>query len=124
MSQTTADKIVSYVNSKIGCSYSFGSAGPDTFDCSGLVQAAHASAGVSIKRTSSNQAKSGTEVSIGSQQPGDILCFAFDGNGVSHVGIFIGNGKFVHAPNGKETVTSVDVKGYWSKQLVAVRRNW
>ena len=77
---------------KIGCSYVHGKSGPNTFDCSGLVQWVHAQFGISLPRTAADQANSG---SWGNGAIGDVVAF---GSPAYHVGICRGDGSFVHAP--------------------------
>ncbi|WP_246394891.1 C40 family peptidase [Corynebacterium anserum] len=80
--------------SKIGAPYGWGAAGPDVFDCSGLMYWAYQQIGVSIPRTSSAQIAGGTPVSLDALQPGDIIGYY---PGITHVGMYIGDGKVVHA---------------------------
>lgn len=80
--------------SKLGAPYSWGAAGPDSFDCSGLMYWAYQQNGTSIPRTSAAQVSGGTSVSRDALQPGDIVGFY---PGVTHVGMYIGDGKVVHA---------------------------
>ncbi|MFD5543993.1 NlpC/P60 family protein [Streptomyces sp. NPDC127079] len=87
---------VAYAYSKLGSPYVWGATGPDAFDCSGLAQAAYRSAGVSIPRTTYAQINAGHRVSRSELQPGDLVFFY---SGISHVGIYIGNGQMIHAPN-------------------------
>ncbi|MEU2426198.1 NlpC/P60 family protein [Streptomyces sp. NPDC007851] len=87
---------VAYAYSKLGSPYVWGATGPDGFDCSGLAQAAYRSAGVSIPRTTYAQINAGRRVSRSELQPGDLVFFY---SGISHVGIYIGNGQMIHAPN-------------------------
>ncbi|MFI6205669.1 NlpC/P60 family protein [Streptomyces sp. NPDC051041] len=87
---------VSYAYRKLGSPYVWGATGPDAFDCSGLVQAAYRSAGVSLPRTSYAQIGAGRRVSRSQLLPGDLVFFY---SGVSHVGLYVGNGRMIHAPN-------------------------
>jgi peptidoglycan DL-endopeptidase CwlO len=87
---------VAYAYSKLGSPYVWGATGPDAFDCSGLAQAAYRSAGVSIPRTTYAQIDAGRRVARSELQPGDLVFFY---SGISHVGIYIGNGQMIHAPN-------------------------
>lgn len=80
--------------SKIGRPYRYGATGPNAFDCSGLVVWSFKQAGVSLPRTSRAQSQVGTPVSRADLQPGDLVFFY---KPVSHVAIYIGNGKIVHA---------------------------
>jgi len=87
---------VSYAYSKLGSPYVWGATGPDAFDCSGLVQAAYRSAGISLPRTTYAQIDAGRRVSRSELLPGDLVFFY---SGISHVGLYIGNGRMIHAPN-------------------------
>jgi cell wall-associated NlpC family hydrolase len=89
--------------SKIGAPYVYGTAGPNTFDCSGFTSWAWAKAGVSLSRSSRAQASQGTRVSVSQLQPGDIL---FYDSPVSHVAMYIGDGMVVHASNPRTDVTT------------------
>ncbi|MEV7143502.1 C40 family peptidase [Streptomyces tauricus] len=87
---------VSYAYGKLGSPYVWGATGPDAFDCSGLMQAAYRSAGISLPRTTYAQINAGQRVSRAELQPGDLVFFY---SGISHVGLYVGNGQMVHAPN-------------------------
>ncbi|SPF04987.1 putative endopeptidase precursor [Streptomyces sp. MA5143a] len=91
-----AASAVSYAYSKLGSPYVWGATGPDAFDCSGLTQAAYRSAGVSLPRTTYGQIGAGRRVSRAELLPGDLVFFY---SGISHVGIYVGNGQMIHAPN-------------------------
>ncbi len=87
---------VSYAYSKLGSPYVWGATGPDAFDCSGLVQAAYRSAGISLPRTTYAQIDAGRRVSRSELLPGDLVFFY---SGITHVGLYIGDGRMIHAPN-------------------------
>ena len=87
---------VSYAYSKLGSPYVWGATGPNAFDCSGLTQAAYRAAGVSLPRTTYSQIGAGRRVSRSELLPGDLVFFY---SGISHVGLYIGNGQMIHAPN-------------------------
>ena len=113
--------------SKVGLPYVYGTAGPYSFDCSGLVQFAVYQAGGSISRSAASQASAGIAVpfSYGDYSalaPGDVLCFAFNGGGVSHSGMYIGGGQFVHAMNPNDGIQINSLSGYWASSLAYVRR--
>lgn len=80
--------------SRIGSPYSWGAAGPSSFDCSGLVMWAFQHAGISLPHSSQAMARGGQAVSADSMQPGDVVTYYSD---ASHVGIYIGDGMMVHA---------------------------
>jgi cell wall-associated NlpC family hydrolase len=87
---------VAYAYRKIGSPYVWGATGPDAFDCSGLVQAAYRAAGIQLPRTSYAQIGAGRRVSRSELRPGDLVFFY---RGISHVGIYVGNGQMIHAPH-------------------------
>lgn len=87
--------------SKIGKPYVWGAAGPNAFDCSGLVQWAFKQVGVSLPRTSAAQSQVGTAVSKADLRPGDLVFFY---SPVSHVGIYMGDGKVLNATQSGEPV--------------------
>jgi len=101
-----AGAAVSYALAQVGDAYVWAATGPDAFDCSGLTMMAWAQAGVSLPHSSSQQMSSGTSVSSSNLQPGDLVFYY---SPVSHVGIYIGNGKIVHAANPSEGVTTAPV---------------
>jgi cell wall-associated NlpC family hydrolase len=91
---------------RLGDSYVWGATGPAYFDCSGLMQWAYARAGVSLPRTSQEQATVGAAVpSLAQAQPGDLVIYGYDAH---HVGMYIGNGKVVHAPHTGDVVRIAD----------------
>lgn len=98
---TRAAAAVSYAYSKIGSPYVWGATGPNAFDCSGLMQAAYRSAGVSLPRTTYAQINAGHRVARSELQPGDLVFYY---SGISHVGIYVGNGQMIHAPNPSASV--------------------
>ncbi|MEU6638030.1 C40 family peptidase [Streptomyces rochei] len=87
---------IAYARQKLGSPYVWGATGPDAFDCSGLTQAAYRAAGVSLPRTTYAQIDAGRRVARSELLPGDLVFFY---SGISHVGIYIGDGKMIHAPN-------------------------
>jgi peptidoglycan DL-endopeptidase CwlO len=107
---TQAGKAVAFAFAELGCPYVFGGTGPcaDGFDCSGLVMQAWASAGIAIPRTSEAQAGL-PSVPTSALQPGDLLEFAGD----SHVGIYVGGGMLIDAPQPGENVEEVSLSNSW-----------
>lgn len=87
---------VSYARAKLGSPYVWGATGPDAFDCSGLMQAAYRAAGVSLPRTTYAQIDAGRRIARSGLRPGDLVFFY---SGISHVGLYVGNGRMIHAPN-------------------------
>ncbi|CAL9512865.1 NlpC/P60 family protein [Streptomyces sp. NPDC052644] len=96
-----AARAVSYAYGAIGKPYVWGATGPSGYDCSGLTQAAWRAAGVSLPRTTYSQINAGQRVARSELAPGDLVFFY---PGVSHVGLYIGGGKMIHAPRTGSTV--------------------
>ncbi|WP_447037910.1 NlpC/P60 family protein [Streptomyces sp. DSM 118878] len=92
---TKAAKVIDFAEAQIGKPYVWGATGPDSYDCSGLTQDAWKAAGISLPRTTWDQVKVGTTVKTADAKPGDLVFFYDD---ISHVGIYIGGGKMIHAP--------------------------
>ncbi|MDI9884063.1 NlpC/P60 family protein [Streptomyces sp. HNM0645] len=90
-----AEKVLSFARAQIGKPYVWGATGPSSYDCSGLTQAAWRAAGVDLPRTTWDQVKAGQSVATADLLPGDLVFFYDD---ISHVGIYIGDGKMIHAP--------------------------
>jgi cell wall-associated NlpC family hydrolase len=107
---------IQFALSQRGKPYASGATGPNSYDCSGLTQAAYKAAGISIGRTTWDQVKDGTAVSKADLRPGDLVFFY---SGISHVGIYIGNGDVVHAPH---TGASVEVAPMDWMPFAAARR--
>ncbi|MFB7084091.1 C40 family peptidase [Streptomyces sp. NPDC056296] len=94
----SAAAVVSFVQSQVGDAYVSGGTGPNSWDCSGLVQAAFKSVGVDLPRVSQSQSTAGTQVGLDNLQPGDILYWGGAGSAY-HVGVYVGDGMFVGAQN-------------------------
>ncbi|MFJ6084088.1 NlpC/P60 family protein [Streptomyces sp. NPDC092369] len=92
---TKAAKALAFARAQVGKPYVWGATGPDSYDCSGLTQAAWKAAGVTLPRVTYDQVNAGTTVSLADAQPGDLVFFYDD---ISHVGLYIGNGMMIHAP--------------------------
>jgi cell wall-associated NlpC family hydrolase len=91
-----AAKAIAFAKAQLGKPYVWGATGPNSYDCSGLTQAAWAAAGVSLPRTTWEQVKVGTRVSISDLEPGDLIFYYSD---ISHVAMYIGNGQMIQAPH-------------------------
>jgi cell wall-associated NlpC family hydrolase len=118
-----SSSIVSRALSLQGTAYVFGGTSKSGFDCSGFTKYVYAGSGISLPRTSFDQFASGTPVSMDNLQPGDLVFFSTYAKGASHVGIYIGGGRFVHAsnPSSGVKVSSLSESFYASRYLGARR---
>jgi murein DD-endopeptidase len=82
----------------LGSPYQWGGSGPAAFDCSGLVHFIYNELGIEVPRTAEEQYRAATHVDIDDLEPGDLLFFKIRGKRISHVAIYAGSGRFVHAP--------------------------
>jgi cell wall-associated NlpC family hydrolase len=109
-----AAKAVAFERAQLGKPYVWGATGPDSYDCSGLTQAAWKAAGDDIPRTTGEQVNYGTRITQDELRPGDLIFFYSD---ASHVGMYIGNGEMIHAPHTGTVVkiapiTEMPIYGY------------
>jgi cell wall-associated NlpC family hydrolase len=96
---TLADSVVATAAATMGTAYRLGGTTTEGFDCSGLIQYAYAQHGVSLPRVSADQARAGEKVdrNLSALEPGDILTFSSTGGPVTHVGLYVGEGRFIHS---------------------------
>jgi len=106
---TQADKAVAFAYAQLGKPYVYGATGPSSYDCSGLVQAAWAAAGVSIPRTTFEDWDSLPHIPVSQMVPGDLIIY--DGEG--HVAIYVGNGYIIDAPHTGAFVERVPYNESW-----------
>jgi cell wall-associated NlpC family hydrolase len=102
----------------LGRPYVWGGASPSGFDCSGLVMYVYGQIGVSLPHSSYAQYGYGSPVSRGDLQPGDLVFF----DGLGHVGIYVGNGSFIHAPHTGDVVKISSLSGWYAATYVGARR--
>jgi cell wall-associated NlpC family hydrolase len=129
VSRAPAAAIVGTALSAMGTPYRWGGTGPDGFDCSGLIQYAYAQHGITLARRSTDQARAGTEVAreLTALEPGDILTFSADpGGSVQHVGLYVGEGQFIHSARGGVQISQLSaadpVGKWWFDRWVGARR--
>ncbi len=124
---TTTEKmaVIDVARQQLGTAYKYGGSSPRSgFDCSGLVHYSYGQAGLNIPRTSKEQYRKAQPISRRHLQAGDLIFFRNRyGSFVSHVGLYLGNGEFIHAPStGKKvTIRRLD-SPYWKKHFYAAGR--
>ncbi|MDP4161225.1 MAG: C40 family peptidase [Bacillota bacterium] len=115
-------RVIVKSESYIGTRYVFGGTSYRGIDCSSLTKNAYKAAGINLPRTSKSQYNVGTYVSAGRLAPGDLVFFSLNGHrSITHVGIYVGNGKFVNATSHKG-VTISKFSSYWRKAYVGAKR--
>jgi cell wall-associated NlpC family hydrolase len=117
-SSPAAARALTWALARVGTPYRWGGSGPDGFDCSGLVQAAYAVAGIGLPRVAQAQFDAGPPAT-GGLVPGDLVFFGAGAHGVDHVGIALGDGLMVDAPH---TGADVRVEAIWSDSFVGATR--
>jgi cell wall-associated NlpC family hydrolase len=114
-----SQRVVQYAKRFIGVRYVYGGSSPRSgFDCSGFVRYVYAHFGVSLPHSSYAQFGDGRRVARGSLRPGDLVFF----DGVGHVGLYVGNGRFIHAPHTGTRVQITSLAGWYSSRFSGARR--
>ena len=120
---STREKVVAYAKTFLGAKYVYGGTKPSTgFDCSGYVKYVFGKHGFSLPRTSAQQYTVGKWIAKSELSPGDLVFYNTSGSGVSHLGIYIGNGQFIHASTSKGVMISEMSNSYWSARYYGARR--
>jgi peptidoglycan endopeptidase LytE len=115
--------LVDYATQFLGYPYCYGATGPNSFDCSGFTKTVYQRFGVQLPRVSADQAKAGKKVSKSDLVPGDLVFFETSQNRISHVGIYIGNNKFIHASSGRgQIIISALTDSYYKQRFVTAQR--
>jgi cell wall-associated NlpC family hydrolase len=122
-SNEVAARAIVYARQMLGKPYRYAGDTPAGFDCSGLVKYSYGRAGISLPRDTQSQRRASVLVSVRGVRKGDLLFFDQDGKKSSHVGLYVGNGRFIHAPSsgGKVRIDSLE-SAFWKKHLVEARR--
>jgi cell wall-associated NlpC family hydrolase len=126
LSKQEAQTLVDYARYFKGGKYVWGGTTPQGFDCSGYVQYLYKKQGINIPRTALSQSKVGEDVSMDELKKGDLLFFLTDkkrGIPITHVGIYLGDGEFIHAASKKKgIIISPITHGYYAKKFVKAKR--
>lgn len=121
----TGEDVIPYAKSLIGTPYRYGGESPRTgFDCSGFVRHVFRhTKGVTLPRTALAISHEGRRIKGDQMQPGDLVFFSTQGTPYSHVGIFLGNARFIHSPSTGKRVEIVDMSmRYWQEHYNGARR--
>jgi cell wall-associated NlpC family hydrolase len=111
-------RVVRYAKRFLGVPYVYGGSSPHGFDCSGFVRYVYAHFGVTLPHSSYAQFGDGRRVRRGALRPGDLVFF----DSVGHVGIYVGNGRFIHAPHTGTRVSVEPLRGWYSARFSGARR--
>jgi cell wall-associated NlpC family hydrolase len=122
LSASVGERAAAIALQQVGAAYRYGGASPAGFDCSGLVQYSYREAGMKVPRTTSQLWHTAGAIPYNDLQAGDLLFFRFDGK-LSHVGIYLGDEEFVHAPSSGRSVSveSLDAE-YYRRALIGAGR--
>ncbi|MEO8157462.1 MAG: C40 family peptidase [Betaproteobacteria bacterium] len=122
-SDEVASKAIVYAKEMLGKPYKFAGDTPAGFDCSGLVKYSYGRAGISLPRDTQAQRSTSVLITVRNLRQGDLLFFDQEGKKSSHVGMYIGDGRFIHAPSsgGKVRTDSLGA-AFWKKHFVEARR--
>lgn len=123
-SSEIGQKVVDFAKQYMGYSYVWAGSSPSTgFDCSGFVSYVYKSLGYQTNRTAADIYKNGVSVAYEDLQPGDAVFFASSSEAIGHVGIYIGDGQFIHASSGAGYVTINSLsESYYARMYVGARR--
>ena len=118
-----AGQAAGYAQTMIGKPYRYGGTSPKGFDCSGLVFYSYKQAGVALPHSTDKQRSASRSIKLAELRRGDLLFFNQEGKKYGHVAIYVGDGKFVHAPSSGKSVRSDRLdSAYWKKHLSEARR--
>lgn len=110
------------IESWMGTPYTYGGESRSGIDCSAFTRAVYRAVNIEIPRTASQQSAAAETVNAPNLQFGDLIFFNTSGSGISHVGIYIGNGFFAHASTSRGVVRESLAKQYYAERIVSVGR--
>lgn len=123
MGSADIGSVLSFAKKYTGTRYVYGASGPNGFDCSGFTMHVMGNFGIKLPHTARGQSAYGIAVPKNSLKPGDLVFFATSGNSsISHVGIYIGGGSFIHAATSSGITISRLSESYYSRRYVTARR--
>lgn len=120
-SSSAAATVMTYATDLDGTPYCYGGTTTDCFDCSGFVIHCFQKAGIALPRSTSELYGIGERV-VDGLRPGDLVFFNTNGRSVSHVGIYLGNDRFIHASTSRGVMTSSLSERYWQQRYLGARR--
>lgn len=121
---TSRSAVLQYAARYLNTPYKYGGATPAGFDCSGFVQYVYKHFDIGLPRTAAAQATAGDRVDKANLSPGDLVFFNTEGSGINHVGIYAGNGRFIHSssPNSGGVIYTSLGESFYSKSYAGARR--
>lgn len=119
----SSHKALTIASKMVGKPYHYGGTTPRGFDCSGLIYYSYRKAGIQVPRTTREQYHHADRIAIPDIQPGDLLFFKLNSRSISHVAIYAGQGRIIHAPSSGKQVSYAELdSAWWRKHLAAAGR--
>jgi cell wall-associated NlpC family hydrolase len=119
---TQLNRALTTAEGLLGTPYCYSGSSPECFDCSGLMVYCFAAANIDLPRISVDMAAVGRSVQIPNLESGDLVFFATKGKTINHVGLYVGNGAFIHSSTSKGVMISSISDPYWQPRFICARR--